>query len=140
MIRMGLFLNIIIITITAGLFLTGDIETRSMFQSLPSQLNEFLDIGAAEELVVQAPTVVGSPDVVQTFQGLIVSTIGSGLAILDSIVTLLTGGIEIIELVDPGHTWGTVILVPLALFQVFYFVFMLIAFLQSLAALLRGLV
>ena len=44
MIRMGLFLTIIVMTINSGLFLTGDIQSVEIFAPLSSQLNEFTDV------------------------------------------------------------------------------------------------
>ncbi len=137
MIRMGLFLTIIVMTINSGLFLTGDIQSVEIFAPLSSQLNEFTDVKANTTIAPPQANVIGDSVEVEDFLGLLIGTVSTSFAIIDMIITLLTGSIQIIELVDPSHAWGLVILAPAAIIQVFYIVFMLIAILQAFAGLLR---
>ncbi len=134
MIRMGLFLTIIIITINAGLFLDGTIKDQSIFADLSNQLNQFQQVGATAEIEVSNVSIFGVD--LQSFGGLIVSMIASSLSILGIITVLLIGGINVIELIDPNSTWGLLVLAPLAAFQVFYIVFMLLTLLSGISGLL----
>lgn len=134
MIRMGLFLTIIIVTINAGLFLTGDIKDQSVFADLSDQLNQFQEVGATAEIEVSSVSIFGVD--LQAFGGLIVSMIASSLSILGIITVLLIGGINVIELIDPTSAWGLLVLAPLAAFQVFYIVFMLLTLLSGISGLL----
>lgn len=134
MIRMGLFLTIIIVTINSGLFLTGDITDKSIFADLSDQLNQFQDVGATADVEVEQVAVFGVD--IQSFIGLIVSMIANSLAIIGMITLLLVGGINVIELIDPNSVWGLLVLAPLAAFQIFYIVFMLLTLLSGISGLL----
>ncbi len=136
MIRMGLFLTIIIVTINSGLFLTGDIQDQSVFTNLSEQLNQFQEVGAAKNIIPQKISIFGVPSEVQEFGALIVSMVASALAILGLITFLLIGGINVIQLIDPNSVWGLLVLAPLAAFQIFYIVFMLLTILSGIAGLL----
>ncbi len=134
MIRMGLFLTIIIVTINAGLFLTGDITDQSIFTDLSNQLNQFQDVGATTEIQPESVVIFGID--VQAFGGLIVSMVASALGIIGIVNMLLIGGLNIIELIDPNSAWGLLVLAPLAAFQLFYIVFMLLTILSGISGLL----
>ncbi len=131
---MGLFLTIIIITINSGLFLTGDIKDQSVFTQLSSELNEFQQVGAKGELEPENVSIFGVD--LQAFGGLIVSMVASALGIIGMVLFLLTGGINVIELIDPNSVWGLLVLAPLAAFQIFYIVFMLLTVLSGISGLL----
>lgn len=139
MIRMGLFLTIIMVTINSGLFLFGDITDNGAFTNLSTSLNQFKDVGSTTNvtgLVSSSP--LSAADDVQAFLAYINVLKDSSIAIVSIIVFLLTGSIQIIEVLDPTSAWGLVILAPIALFQLFYIVFFIITIAAALLGSLRG--
>lgn len=141
MIRMGLFLTLIMVTINAGLFLTGDIvisSTNNPFVTLPVELNQFQDVSADVNIVAAPVTIFGVPTQITEFAGLVISTVSSAVEIINIIVFLLTGSIQLIQLIDPSSAWGLVILAPIATIQIFYIVFMLIEIIRAIRSIIGG--
>ena len=141
MIRMGLFLTLIMVTINAGLFLTGDIiisGTNNPFITLPAELNQFQDVDANVNIVPPPVTIFGVPTQITEFAGLVISTVASAVEIINIIIFLLTGSIQLIQLIDPSSAWGLVILAPIATIQIFYIVFMLIEIIRAIRSIIGG--
>lgn len=127
MIRMGLFLYLILITIQSGLLLTGDINAFGAFADLSSALNQFQGVGADSDITGLNPTTeLGAPTDVIDFAGFISALATSGIAALKIFAFLMAGSVEIIEVIDPSASWGLIILAPIATLQVFIFMALLI--------------
>lgn len=139
MIRMGLFLTIIMVTVNAGLFLTGDLTETGAFSQLSTALNDFTDVDAQIELSgLQSSSGLAAADIFTSFIGYVNALKDIAIAGIKIIVFLLTGSIQIIEKLDTTGAWGLVILAPIAVFQIFYIMFFLITIAAALLGSLRG--
>lgn len=137
MLRMGFFLNVILICISAGLLVTGDLkDSNGAFHNLSSvlgQVNNSVDANATITPINQSIFVSNFIfiDVVNliNFGGWLLSIFINIIALS---VFLLTGYIQIANLIDPSHTFSFLIIAPLAIFQIFYVGFILIQITSSL--------
>lgn len=142
MIRMGLFLTVIMVTINAGLFLFGDLDDQSAFANLSTALNDtegFSLIGGTDLSSFSSDTTLGAAGDLEAFLGYIDALKNVAIALISIAGFLLTGSIQIIALLDSAGTWSLVILAPIAVFQLFYITFLIITIASALLGSLRGL-
>lgn len=141
MIRMGLFLTVIMVTINAGLFLFGDLNDQAAFENLSTALSdvEGFDLGGEGTNIdsFTSQTTLGAD--IESFLGYIDALKNVALALISIAGFLLTGSIQIISLLDTAGAWSLVILAPIAVFQLFYLTFLIITIASALLGSLRGL-
>lgn len=140
MIRMGLFLTVIMVTINAGLFLTGDLDDNSAFANLSTGLNQFQNVEADLNISsFSSESAIGTPTDIPAYLGYIGALKDVAVALVSIAGFLLTGSIQIISLLDTVGQWGLILLAPIAVFQVFYITFLIITIASALLGALRGL-
>ncbi len=140
MIRMGLFLTVIMVTINAGLFLFGDLNDQAAFANLSNALNQATEVGAGTDISsFSSDSALGAANDLEAFLGYIDALKNIAIALVQIAGFLLTGSIQIIALLDPAMTWALVILAPIAVFQIFYITFLIITIASALLGSLRGL-
>ncbi len=142
MIRMGLFLTVIMVTINAGLFLFGDLDDQAAFANLSLALDQVegfdLETGTGTDISsFSSQTTLGAS--VDSFLGYIDALKNVALALISIAGFLLTGSIQIVSLLDTAGAWALVILAPIAVFQLFYITFLIITIASALLGSLRGL-
>lgn len=140
MIRMGLFLTVIMVTINAGLFLFGDLSDQSAFANLSDALDDvegFNQSGGVDISSFSSDTTLGSD--IEVFLGYIDALKTVAISLISIAGFLLTGSIQIISLLDTAGAWSLVILAPIAVFQIFYITFLIITIAAALLGSLRGL-
>lgn len=138
MIRMGLFLTVIMVTINAGLLLTGDLDDQSAFANLSTALNQVENVGATTDISsFESSAALGGS--IESFLGYIDSLKNTAVSLVSIAGFLLTGSIQIIGQLDAAGQWGLVLLAPIAVFQIFYITFLVITIASALLGSLRGL-
>lgn len=128
MIRMGLVLTILVITINATLLVTGTegFNDFGAFADLSSALNQYQNVGAQTDISFQDTTAISPAPQVTDFLGYITATATAGVAALKISIALLAGSIGLINQLDPNNLWGLIILGPIAAVQIFFFLFLII--------------
>ncbi len=137
MIRMGVFLTMIMVTINAGLLLTGDLTDNGAFADLSNALNQATDVGATTELNPEAIEAIAGAGVLGSVFGLAEQTIAASIAAIKISIFLLAGSLQLINLVDPTNTWSLIVLAPIAVIQVFYVLFLVITVVTALVGIAR---
>lgn len=141
MIRMGLFLTVIMVTINAGLFLFGDLDDQAAFANLSIAIDQVegfnLQTGEGVDISSFTSTTTLGADV-ESFLGYIDALKNVALALISIAGFLLTGSIQIISLLDSAG-WALIILAPIAIFQLFFITFLIITIASALLGSLRGL-
>lgn len=140
MIRTVLYFYIILLVVTGGLLLTGDLKganSKRVFTFLDSSINTFVPggVGATGDVngLVSTATFAKTGTILD-FAGFFNMIKNVAVGLFSVFVFLAVGSIEIIDVIDPAHTWGLIIIAPIALMQLSGFVFLLI----EIVAALRG--
>lgn len=137
MIRTVLYFYIILLVITGGLLLTHDLHgtnSTRVFLFLDSSVNTFLTVGASGDvngLASQASLSSGT-NPFEAAVGFVNSLKLLAVNLFSIFVFLAVGSVDILEVIDPTHTWGLLIIAPIALMQFSGFVFILIEIIGAL--------
>jgi len=153
MIRTVLYFYIILLVVSSGLLLTGNLKGENstrVFSMLDSTVNSFVagGVGATGDIngLSSSAGLVKSTDVPEAGQGFFdllknavagISSTATGIAnvaggIVSIVVFLAVGSADIINVIDPGHTWGLLIIAPIAMIQLTGFVFLLVEIISAL--------
>jgi len=118
--------------------LTGDITDNGAFTDLSSGLNQVLPVGAETNLSPDPLSSVGATGLIPDYSGMVTSLIDIGLSSIRIGIFLLTGSIQVVQLIDTGNVFSLLLLAPIAMFQVFYVLFIFITLTSLLLGSLRG--
>lgn len=141
MIRMGLFLTVIMVTINAGLFLFGDLDDQAAFANLSTALDSvegFNQSGGVDISSFSSDSTLAAQNDFEAFLGYIDALKDVAISLVQIAGFLLTGSVQIISLLDTAGAWSLVILAPIAVFQIFYITFLIITIAAALLGSLRG--
>lgn len=136
MIRTVIYLYVILLVVSSGLLLTGDLKganSTRVFRVLDSSINTFSNVGATGDTNgLVAGSGLADPNDSPDFFGFINFLKEIAIGIVSVFVFLAVGSVEVIDLIDPSHTWGLLIVAPIALFQLSGFVFLIIEIVNAL--------
>lgn len=144
MIRTVLYLYIILLVVTSGLLLSKDGQGQPILQGtnsirvysfLDSSVNSFFagGVGATGDVngLVSSATLAKTGTFLD-FAGFFNTIKDAGLGLFSVFVFLAVGSADLINVLDPSHTWGLIIIAPIALIQLSGFVFLLIEIIAAL--------
>lgn len=134
--RQGFFLIVIIVTINAGLFTTGNISDFGAFENLSVALNQFRPVGASGNVqgFSSSASVGSNLDDFPFFSALSVIW-NTVLGVAKIVVFLLIGSIQLLQLLDTGGSWGLIILAPIAVIQILAMLYLIIDVVGAIAGL-----